>query len=284
MTVMLMGAGYSARAFARLYDGHVFGTTRSENNIELLRQNKIEPIVFDFDNGLDRLKAALNETTHLLISISPDENGDILLRHQALLTNMPALKWVGYLSTIGVYGNHNGQWVDESSHCNTTLLRNKIRLEAEKNWLNFATTHNVPLATLRLGGIYGQGRNAFIKLASGHTQRIIKPDQVFNRIHEDDIAGIIKQFSQNLTGGLFNLVDNEPAPPQDVISYAAELMGITLPPATAFDEAKMSAMARSFYSNNKRISNKKLLSTGYTLKQPNYQLALSSMWHNDSWR
>lgn len=284
MTFMIFGAGYSAQAFAKKTRAKIYGTTRSESNFQNLKAAHIQPLLFSENHLSAPLNNALKTTTHFLISISPDEQGDIVLRNHDIMSQMPKLEWIGYLSTIGVYGNSDGKWIDETALCHPTLIRNQVRLDVEKAWQSFADKEHIPLAILRLGGIYGSGRNAFVKLQQGQARRIIKQGQVFNRIHCDDIAGVIEQFSTNKTAGLFNVVDNEPAPPQDVISYAAELTG-TIPPAeVAFEDAKLSPMAQSFYSDNKRISNQKLSLTGYKFQYPTYRDALQFMWANNQWQ
>ncbi len=176
---------------------------------------------------------------------------------------MPNLRWIGYLSTIGVYGNHDGAWIDETAECKPRAGRSDNRREAEKEWEALAAKRGVPLAILRLSGIYGPGRNAFVNLANGTARRLIKPGQVFNRIHVDDIAGSLAHLARHETGGIFNVTDDEPAPPQDVVAYAAERMGVALPPEIPFETAELTPMARSFYGENKRVSNAKLKATGY---------------------
>ncbi|EJF90374.1 SDR family oxidoreductase [Bartonella tamiae] len=284
MRFFIFGAGYSACAFARQSNADFYGTTRSENRFSDLEKANIKPLIFPNYNSQTNLENTLNQITHLIISIPPDETGDSLLRQSSLLDHTKKLEWIGYLSTIGVYGDHQGKWIDETAPCYPKLERNKARLQAENEWTEFAKLKNIPLAILRLGGIYGPGRNAFIKLTENKARRIIKKDQVFNRIHSDDIAGILNLFSQNKVRGIYNLVDCEPAPPQDVITYASTLMGMIPPIEQSFEEATMSSMARSFYNDNKRISNRKLRSIGYLFKYQNYQLALDAMWASGNWK
>lgn len=286
MQFMMLGAGYSAQAFGLNYgikfSGKIYGTTRSVKNFAALQHAHIKPLVFAPDSLSAEFYDALATTTHLVISVAPHQgNGkpsDAVLDSPEILAHMPKLEWIGYLSTIGVYGNHNGAWIDESAACHPSLQRNEKRLAVEKIWQNYGQQRKLAVAILRLGGIYGPARNAFVKLREGNTKLIIKPGQVFNRIHVDDIAGVINAFAQNLTNGVFNVVDNEPAPPQDVIRYAAKLMGIEELTEIPFEKAEMSPMARSFYGDNKRILNHKLLNQGYSLKYPNYRIALDHMW------
>lgn len=291
MQFMMLGAGYTAQAFGLNYgakfSGKIFGTTRSRQNFAALKKAHIKPLVFDPDHLNDEFFDALATTTHLVISIAPDgregKPADAVLDCPEILAHMGKLQWIGYLSTIGVYGNHNGAWIDESAACHPSLPRNEKRLAVEKIWQNYGQQRKLAVAILRLGGIYGPARNAFVKLRAGNTKLIIKPGQVFNRIHVDDIAGVINAFAQNLTNGVFNIVDNEPAPPQDVMRYAAKLMGIEKLTEIPFEKADLTPMARSFYGDNKRILNHKLLKQGYSLKYPNYRIALDHMWMENLW-
>ncbi len=292
---MMLGAGYSARAFGSLYGenlslepdtsdttsaarkSRICGTTRTKEKFASLESANIEPFLFDEPN--QTFFERLETTTHLVISVSPDDTmSDAVLNRPDILGSMPELKWIGYLSTIGVYGNHDGRWIDESAPCRPSLKRNIARLEVEKKWQAFGEKRNIPVAILRLGGIYGPSRNPFIKLSQGNKTLIIKKGQFFNRIHVDDIAGVIKAFSSAKREGIFNIVDNEPAAPEDVMHYAAKLMGVADLEEVPFEKADMSPMARSFYGDNKRILNHKLLKTGYNLKYPDYRTALKAMW------
>lgn len=294
---MMLGAGYSARAFASLYGAHVAntldtapsatksricGTTRTKEKFTSLENANIEP--FLFDEPTPTFFERLETTTNLVISVSPDETmSDAVLNRSDILGSMPQLKWIGYLSTIGVYGNHDGGWIDEEAPCHPSLERNISRLEVEKKWQAFGNKHNIPVAILRLGGIYGPSRNPFMKLRQGNKTLVIKKGQFFNRIHVDDIAGVIKAFSSAKREGIFNIVDNEPAPPEAVMHYAAKLMRVTDLEEVPFEKADMSPMARSFYGDNKRILNHKLLKTGYNLKYPDYRTALEAMWKDNLW-
>ncbi len=194
------------------------------------------------------------------------------------------IRWIGYLSTVGVYGNHDGNWIDETAPRGPTSRRSLERVEAEDAWDALSERHGTPVALLRLSGIYGPRRNAFVNLERGTARRIIKEDQVFNRIHVDDIAGTLRFLAGTNTGGAFNITDNEPAPPQDVVVYAAELMGVAPPPEVTFEEADMTPMARSFYGENKRISNQRIKDLGYDFIHPDYKAAFSAMWRDHNWR
>jgi len=284
----IFGAGYSGRAFGRLMAGNaeIDGTTRSSENFDHLLQAGIEPLLFDGETVSDGVRLALTMATHLIISTAPTDAGDPVLAtgHDVLLAETPRLQWVGYLSTVGVYGDHQGGWVDETSECRPGSRRSVLRLAAEQDWLGFGKERGVPVAVLRLSGIYGPGRNAFVNLAKGTARRLVKPGQVFNRIHVLDIAGALKHLAQNDAGGIFNVTDDEPAPPQDVVAYAAELMGVEAPPEIPFETAPISPMTRSFYGETKRVSNVAIRAACYQFAFPNYRSALDRMWAEGNWR
>jgi nucleoside-diphosphate-sugar epimerase len=285
--IFIFGAGYSGKAFARANKSaaRVFGTTRSPEKFEALRQAGIAPLLFD---GVmtGETGAALRKTTHLVISVAPEEAGDPVLNaaREAIVARMPALAWIGYLSTVGVYGNYDGAWVDETAECRPVSKRSVIRVAAEQDWLKLGREIGRPVAILRLSGIYGPGRNALVNLENGTARRLVKPDQVFNRIHCDDIAGALWQLIDGNTGGIFNVTDDQPAPPQDVVAYAASLMGVTPPPEIPFDAAQLSPMARSFYGENKRVANAAIKAAGYRFRFPDYRAAFDHMWASGDWR
>lgn len=283
----IFGAGYSGKAFARANRGDtaIFGTTRSAEKFDQLRQIGIQPLLFDGSSLPRDIADALRETTHLIVSIAPGDAGDpvLSLAREAIARQMPYLRWIGYLSTVGVYGDHRGAWVDEQGECRPVSKRSTQRLAAENEWLALGREIGMPVAILRLSGIYGPGRNAFVNLANGTAKRLIKPDQVFNRIHCDDIAGALWHLAARNLGGVFNVTDNEPAPPQDVVTYAAKLMGVEPPPEIPFASAQLSPMARSFYGENKRVSNAAIKAAGYDFQFPDYRSAFDHMWATDSW-
>jgi len=283
----IFGAGYSAQRFAahaRASGAHVIGTTRSVEKFDGLRAAGIEPLVFGDGADLSPITEALRDTTHLHVSIAPDEAGDPVLREFGhVIAAMPRLRWIGYLSTVGVYGDHAGEWVNEDSECHPVSGRSQARLQAERDWLALAERKGTPCAILRLSGIYGPGRNAFVNLANGTAKRLIKPGQVFNRIHVDDIAGVMELLSGGETGGVFNVTDHLPAPPQDVVTYAAHVMGVEPPPETPFAAAQLSPMARSFYGENKRVSNDRIRAAGYVFRYPDYKAAFDALWRDGNW-
>ncbi|TPI13709.1 SDR family oxidoreductase [Mesorhizobium sp. B4-1-3] len=283
----IFGAGYSAKAFARANGHHapILGTTRAPEKFEALRSAGIEPLQFDGSLSPE-LGDALRQTTHLIVSVAPDEAGDPVLNGAGatIRANMPALQWIGYLSTVGVYGDHGGAWVDETSDCRPVSKRSTMRVAAEQEWLELGREIGKPVAILRLSGIYGPGRNALANLEDGTARRLVKPGQVFNRIHRDDIAGALWLLAGKSIGGIFNVTDDEPAPPQDVVAYAAGLMGVEPPPEIPFETAQLSPMARSFYGENKRVANQAIKAAGYRFRFPNYRVALERMWAEGNWR
>jgi nucleoside-diphosphate-sugar epimerase len=287
MTVkfFIFGAGYSAQAFARMntLDARIVGTTRSPEKFDALRQAGIAPLLFDGEVNAGLL-AELTQATHLVVSIAPDEAGDAALDAFRAAGALPNLHWIGYLSTVGVYGDHGGNWVDERAECRPVSNRSRLRVQAERRWLDAGTAARIPVAVLRLSGIYGPGRNAFVNLESGTARRLVKPGQVFNRIHVADIAGALWHLAQARMGGIFNVTDDEPAPPQDVVAYAAGLMGVEPPREIAFETATLSPMARSFYGENKRVSNAALKAAGYLIRFADYRAALDQMWEEGDWR
>lgn len=289
MKIFLFGAGYSARAFAKLVSAQadfIGGTTRDSSKLAALDKEGITPFLFHGTHASQEIADALETITHLVISTSPAQTGDpvIGLFGDIIRRAMPKLQWIGYLSTVGVYGNHAGAWVDEGTACHPVSARSVERVDAEASWQKLADERKVPLAILRLAGIYGPGRNAFINLTNGNARRLHKVGQVFNRIHVDDIAGALQFLSTRNEGGIFNITDDEPAPPQDVVAYAAELMGIEPPEESDFETAQLTPMARSFYGENKRVSNKRIKTLGFSFRYPDYGTAFAAMWREGTWR
>jgi nucleoside-diphosphate-sugar epimerase len=276
MRLFILGLGYSARHFVGRFGGsfaHVAATVRDPAKRDDLAG--IELHAFSGSRPADETVNRISDADVLLISIPPGRSGDpaIAAFDGALAAGR---RKVVYLSTIGVYGDHAGGWVDESAPPQATLDRARMRVAAEQAWTDTARGN---VAILRLAGIYGPGRNALVTLRAGTARRIIKPGQVFNRIHVDDIASAIMAAVHHQDGGTWNLCDDEPAAPQDVITYAAQLMGIAPPAEEAFATAEMSAMARSFYSSSARVSNVKLKrDLGVTLAYPTDRHGLDALW------
>jgi nucleoside-diphosphate-sugar epimerase len=236
------------------------GTARSPEAAEALRREGIEAFVFDGRNADTALAGALARAHVLLVSTPPGPEGDPAYRAFAReIAAAPDLERILYLSTIGVYGDWGGAWINEASDTRTTSPRGRWRLVAEAQWRALGDARGVPVDILRLAGIYGPGRNALAKLREGDARRIIKPGQVFNRVHVDDIAEVARLLiAARRPGDIWNVADEEPAPPQNVIAFAAALLGIEPPPEEPFDGAVMSEMTRSFYEDNRRVDIAKL--------------------------
>lgn len=267
------GHGYSAQALSKrlLAEGWtILGTTRSSDKADDLRRQGIAPLLFS-----DPIPPEFVDSNHILISAGPDNTGDPTLAEYAGALAEMTPKWVGYLSTTGVYGDHQGGWVDEATPLTPSTKRGQARVMAESQWR--ATP--LPLHIFRLAGIYGPGRGPFAKVRNGTARRIIKQEQVFSRIHVDDIAQVLHASMQAPNAGaIYNLCDDDPAPPQDVIAYAAELLGLPVPPAVAYNQAEMTPMARSFYAESKRVRNDRIKDElGVTLRYPDYRAGLLAL-------
>lgn len=289
MHVMIFGAGYSGKAIANALKSvadTISGTTRSQNKFPNLEAAGMTPFLFGGVHLNDDLIAAMGNITHLVQSIAPGVQGDPLLALMGddLKRFLPKLEWMTYLSTVGVYGDHDGAWVDEESPCRPVSARSVERVAAEAAWTAAAHKANVPLVTLRLSGIYGPGRNAFMNFEKGTARRLVKKDQVFNRIRVEDIGAALAFLARKNEHGIFNVTDDEPSPPQDVVSFAATLMGVEPPPEQAFETADLTPMARSFYGENKRVSNAKIRSLGFNFDFPEYKISLTQLWANGLWR
>lgn len=289
MHVLVLGAGFSGSAIAKAFlplAVSVTGTTRSQDKLAGLHALGIDALVYDGTTISPELAAVMKRATHLVQSIAPGRDGDPMMRPGApsLAGLMPNLKWAGYLSTVGVYGDHGGAWVAEDASLEPVSARSVERVAAEQAWLAFGQASNIPVAVLRLSGIYGPGRNAFCNLAAGTARRLIKPNQVFNRIRVEDIAGATVFLSGRSIGGIYNVTDHEPAPPQDIVAEAARLMGVDPPPEMPFETAELSPMARSFYGENKRVSNARLRDLGFVFRFPDYRISLAELWDGGHWR
>jgi nucleoside-diphosphate-sugar epimerase len=281
MRLFIFGTGFSSKAFVeevRDQFDWIGGTTRSPEKADALRNLGVEPFIFDGELQGEGIADALKTATHVLVSIAPDEAGDPVLNQYASEIAAAKPQWIGYLSTVGVYGNHDGAWVDEDTPLNPVSKRSVQRVTAEEAWLAFAQENDVPVQIFRLSGIYGPGRNAFENFKKGTARRLVKPGQVFNRIHVADIAGALKAAMAKPSTRVFNVTDDEPAPPQDVVAFAAQLLGVEAPPEIPFETADLSPMARSFYGENKRVSNQRVKEElGYTFRYPDYRTALKAL-------
>lgn len=284
--LVCVGLGYSARAVADRLAGdpswRITGTARSARSAADITSGtgRVTGVAFDGTEPSAALAAALGEATHVLVSAAPDSSGDPLLnRHRADIAGAKSLAWIGYLSTIGVYGDHDGRWIDETAELRPVSQRSRQRVAAEDAWMALARESGARLQIFRLAGIYGPGRSAIDKVLDGTARRIIKPGQVFNRIHVTDIANaVLAGLSGAGTHTVYNVTDDEPAPPQDVIAHAAHLLGLPVPPDIPFEDANLSAMGRSFYGELKRVKNERMKSDlGVRLSYPSYREGLAAL-------
>jgi dTDP-4-dehydrorhamnose reductase len=285
--LICFGLGYSARhylaAFGHRHD-RIIGTARSREGVAASAERTgppIEDLIFDGRAASHELVAALDEADALLLSIPPTESGDpVLALLSGPIARAPRLRTIVYLSTVGVYGDHGGDWVDEETAPRPLSARSKARLAAELAWHSVAQRGAKHLRILRLAGIYGPGRNALVQLRRGSVKHIVKPGQVFNRVHVADLAQAIDAALRRPADGIFNVTDDEPAPPHQVLAFAAELLGCDLPPQIPFAQAQagMSPMALSFYGENKRVRNAKLKTElGVKLGYPSYREGLRAL-------
>ena len=276
-TLLSFGHGYSARALSRLLiprGWRIVGTVRSEERLREIEADGVEGVIWP---GTDTTPL-LDEATHLLTSVAPDDGGDPVLRALGaeVAGRAGRLAWAGYLSTTGVYGDRGGDWVDEGSALTPATKRGRLRVEAEAAW---RAIPGLPLHIFRLAGIYGPGRGPFEKVRVGTARRIIKPHQMFSRIHVEDIAQVLlASIERPNPGAVYNVCDDDPAPPEDVIAHAAELLGLPVPPAVDFETAEMTPMARSFYAESKRVRNDRIKDElGVRLIYPDYRTGLRAL-------
>jgi nucleoside-diphosphate-sugar epimerase len=275
--LFIFGLGYTAQVLARRQRAlgwEVMGTSRDGEGAA---------IPFDRGHPLSDPAGQMAGTTHLLLSIPPDADGDPALAcHGDDIAALSDLRWLGYLSTTGVYGDHGGGWVDEGTPTAPVNKRSQWRADAEQAWLQWGRRHGRPVHIFRLAGIYGPGRSALDNLRQGKARRIVKPGHVFSRIHVEDLAEVLQaSMARPNPGAIYNVCDDEAAPPQDVIAHAAELLGQVPPLEVAFEDADLSPMAASFYADNKRVRNDRIKDElGVQLKYPNYRAGLAALMEN----
>ena len=275
------GLGYTGRVLARRLAAEgwiVSGTCRTEDKASALRAAGFFIDVFDRDHPLP--PKPLDGVTHLLVSVPPDAAGDpVLAVHGEDIAQIEGLRWLGYLSTTGVYGDRSGGWVDEAAELSPSGERGRRRVAAEAGWLELWRRRDVPVHIFRLAGIYGPGRSPFDALRAGTAKRIDKPGQVFSRIHVEDLAHVLaSSINRPRPGAVYNVCDDDPAAPEAVVAHAAALLGMPAPPLVAFEAAELSPMARSFYVDNKRVSNRLVKSElGVTLRYPDYRAGLATI-------
>jgi len=284
MNVFVFGLGFSAREAVthlrlRYQTVNIEGSNRSRERGEALTDRGVFSHVFDGTRPGETLGPALRKASHVVLSIAPGPEGDpALLHHRADLDAAEGLEWLCYYSTVGVYGDFGGAWIDESAPLVPRNERSDRRVAAEQAWRDYARARGVKLAILRLAGIYGPGRSVFDKLRAGTAHRIVKPGQVFNRIHVADIGRVTALAAEARLEGTYNLADDAPAPPQDLVTHGATLMGVEPPPAQDFATAQLTPMQKSFYADNKRVFNgaiKKAL--GIEMLYPDYRAGLNAI-------
>ena len=283
MNLFVFGLGYTALQFVHLY-GHRFtsvgGTVRSVQKAKALESAGIQACRFDGRDFDPAILQRLEQAEALLISAAPAEGRDPTLEQfSEVIAQAPHLRWIGYLSTVGVYGDAGGAWVDEETPPNPATARARQRIAAEQRWLELGASAPFAVQIFRLAGIYGPGRNALAKVADGTAKRIVKPGQVFNRIHTEDIAQVLMASTEKpIQNAIYNVADDEPGPPQDVIAYAAELLGREPPPEVPFEEADQTPMARAFYEDNKRVRNTRIKTElGVRLRYPTFREGLRGL-------
>ena len=283
MKLFVFGLGYSGRYIAErhLANGRsASGTVRSRDKAEALSRSGLTARVFSPDESDSDIESDLQAAEALLISAPPAADGDpVLTAFAQHIAAAPNLRWIGYLSTVGVYGHHDGAWVDEDTPVNPGNARSHYRANAEQAWLAFGAANDVAVHVFRLAGIYGPGQNQLVQLAKGTSRRVIKPGQVFNRIHVEDIARAVDaSMDRPRAGRIYNVTDNEPAPPQDVVTFAASLCGCEPPREVDVENAGLTEMGRSFYAENKRVRNLRLREElGVTLAYPTYREGLAAL-------
>jgi nucleoside-diphosphate-sugar epimerase len=282
-SLFCFGLGYSALALARVLMAEgwwIAGTCREPERRDELARLGIKAWIFDRDHPLADPAAALAGCTHLLSSVPPDAAGDPVLEvHGPAIAAQRDLAWVGYLSTTGVYGDRQGGWVDESSALCPTGERGRRRVAAEQGWLALHRAAGLPVHVFRLAGIYGPGRNPLRSLKEGTARRVIKPGQVFSRIHRDDIVGVLlASLARPDPGAVYNVCDDDPAAPDEVVAHAASLLGVAPPPAVPLADAVLSPMGRSFFDDNKRVANRRIKEElGVVLRYPDYRSGLAAL-------
>ena len=276
--LLSFGHGYVAQALDAVLlpaGWRILGTTRSGEGATRLARRGVTPLLWD---DAAAIRSALDAASHILISAAPDAGGDPVLARfrDAIAAAAPRLSWVGYLSTTGVYGDHQGGWVDEDTALTPGTARGRARVAAEAAW---QAVPGLPLHIFRLAGIYGPGRGPFEKVRNGTARRIVKPGQLFSRTHVADIVQVLTaSMARPAPGTAYNVCDDDPAPPQDVIAHAAELLGLPLPPEEPFDPAAMTPMAASFYAESKRVRNDRIKQgLGVTLHYPTYREGLAAL-------
>jgi|TARA_B110001454_G_scaffold213754_1_gene232453 hypothetical protein len=281
-TLFCFGHGFSSRALARRLTPkgwEVLGTCRNIDSKNILN-NEGQLYEYDGININKEIYNAIDKSTHLLISIPPQVSEDpVLDQFCSEILNWKHLKWVGYISSTGVYGDRKGEWVNEKSILKPITATSQRRVVVESAWLKLYKDNSLPIIIFRCGGIYGPGRNVLISVKLGRSKRIEKPGLVFSRIHVDDLAQTLEASMLNpMPGEIYNVSDDLPSSPSEVVEYACGLLNITPPPLIPYESAELSDMARGFYEANKRVSNKKIkVNLGICLEYPDYKVGLNAL-------
>jgi nucleoside-diphosphate-sugar epimerase len=288
--LICFGFGYCAEHFVDSFGDkfdRIVGTVRTAERAAILNAynaGRVRAVVFD-GAATTELKGFIAEAAFVLVSAPPGDNGDpVIAACGDLFAQGPSLQSIVYLSTIGVYGDQSGAWVDEQTPPKPESPRARQRLKAEQAWLDVGARNNVAVAILRLAGIYGPGQNALVQVARGKARRVIKPGQIFNRIHVADIAQAIDAAFARKASGLFNVADDDPSPPADPIDFAARLIGAEPPAEIAFAAAApaMTPMALSFWQECRRVRNDKLKrELGVVLRYPTYREGLCALFEDE---
>lgn len=279
------GYGYVAEHLAKELrkqdpSWQICGTTRDVEKLNMMREEGIKGFLFSDETPFNDPIFIMDGVTHILISTPPNAHGDIVFQtHARDILQIPTIQWIGLCSSTSVYGTRDGGWVDETSELRPISERGSKRVRAESAWLKMRRIAGIPINIFRISGIYGIGRSALDTVLAGNPRRIDKTGHVFNRIHVDDVVQVmIASMSQPSPGDIYNLADDVPAPSHELIAYACELLGKNPPPLIPYDEVDMAPMARSFYKDNKRVSNKKIKDQlGVTLKYPDYKSGLDAI-------
>jgi nucleoside-diphosphate-sugar epimerase len=292
-TLFCFGLGYSTQHYIAEFGGRfdrIAGTVTTREKAAAIAGagiggHKVEAFVFDGTAATPEVTAALMDDAALLVSAPPDDADPVVRHFASTIAGAPQLQSIVYLSTVGVYGDHGGAWVDEATPASPISARSRARLVAEQEWQTLGAPAGKPVAILRLSGIYGPGQNALTQVERGSAKRIEKPGQVFNRIHVEDIAQAIDAAFTHRADGVFNVTDDEPTPQGVPIALAAELLGLAPLAEVSFAEAakSMSPMALSFYAESKRVRNDKLKrELGVHLRYPTYREGLRALFARDA--
>ncbi|CAN0595033.1 unnamed protein product, partial [Ectocarpus sp. 12 AP-2014] len=272
--LLIFGYGYTSSNLAKSLNQNkwnICGTSRSKTKDEYCDIINYEKFT---------IEKALKISTHILISIPPNDQGDIVFQDfKNLIVRYSNIKWIGYLSSTAVYGNHNGAWVNENSKTNPSSQKGTNRKLAENQWIKFGKENNISVNIFRLSGIYGPNRNALLQVKNGKARSVYKKGQVFSRIYTSDIVQIIERAMEKaFKNEIFNLADDYPCSTIEINSYAANSLKLPEPEIINYEKANLSEMAKEFYRDNKRISNQKIKEMlDITLEFPTYREGLNQL-------